>query len=152
MKIILLRDVEKLGKKYDVKDVADGHARNFLIPQGLAKPATEVALREIETEKATAELAAELDLKKTEETVQELDGQEIEIQAKIGDDGKLFGSITPLKITKAIQEKGFDIKKNQVKLEEPIKEVGEYEITLELDHGLETKIKIIVTEEIKEKA
>ena len=54
MKIILLRDVEKLGKKYDVKDVADGHARNFLIPQGLAKPATEVALREIETEKATA--------------------------------------------------------------------------------------------------
>ncbi|OIO48463.1 MAG: 50S ribosomal protein L9 [Parcubacteria group bacterium CG1_02_40_82] len=152
MKIILLRDVEKLGKKYDVKDVADGHARNFLIPQGLAKPATEVALREIETEKATAELAAELDLKKTEETVQELDGQEIEIQAKIGDDGKLFGSITPLKITKAIQEKGFDIKKNQVKLEEPIKEVGEYEITLELDHGLEAKIKIIVTEEIKEKA
>jgi len=152
MKIILLRDVEKLGKKYDVKDVADGHARNFLIPQGLAKPATGVALREIETEKATAELAAELDLKKTEETVQELDGQEIEIQAKIGDDGKLFGSITPLKITKAIQEKGFDIKKNQVKLEEPIKEVGEYEITLELDHGLEAKIKIIVTEEIKEKA
>jgi len=152
MKIILLRDVEKLGKKYDVKGVADGHARNFLIPQGLAKPATEVALREIETEKATAELAAELDLKKTEETVQELDGQEIEIQAKIGDDGKLFGSITPLKITKAIQEKGFDIKKNQVKLEEPIKEVGEYEITLELDHGLEAKIKIIVTEEIKEKA
>lgn len=152
MKIILLKDVEKLGKKFDVKDVADGYARNFLIPQGLAKPATETALRELETEKAAVELAAELDLKKTEETVQELDGQEIEIQVKIGDDGKLFGSVTPLKIVKAIQKKGFDIKKNQIKLEEPIKEVGEYEVTLELDHGLEAKIKIIVTEEIKEKA
>jgi len=148
MKIILLKDVEKLGNKYDVKDVADGYARNFLIPKGLAKPATEAALKELETEKATAELAAELDLKKTEETVQGLDGQEIEIQAKIGDDGKLFGAITPLKISKVLEAKGFDVKKKQIKIEEPIKEVGEYEVTLELDHGLEAKIKVIVTEEI----
>jgi len=150
MKVILIQDVEKLGKKYDVKEVADGHARNFLIPKGLAKPATEAALKVLETEKATAEFAAELDLKKTEEMVASLDGQEIEIQTKIGDDGKLYGAITPAKISKVLETKGFNVKKKQIKLAEPIKEIGEHEVTLELDHGLEAKIKIIVTEEIKE--
>ena len=98
MKVILLQDVEKLGKKYDVKEVADGYARNFLLAKGLAKPATESSIRELATEKEKAETAAELDLKKTEEMVASLDGQEVEIGAKIGDDGKLYGAITPQKI------------------------------------------------------
>jgi large subunit ribosomal protein L9 len=150
MKVILIQDVEKLGKKFDVKEVADGFARNFLFPKGLAKPATEAALRELETEKATAEFAAELDLKKTEEMVAELDGQEIELQAKMGDDGKLYGSITPAKISKVLEAKGFEVKKKQIKMAESIKEVGEHEVSLELDHGLEAKIKVIITEEVKE--
>ncbi|OGZ34455.1 MAG: 50S ribosomal protein L9 [Candidatus Portnoybacteria bacterium RBG_19FT_COMBO_36_7] len=150
MKVILIKNVEKLGKKFDVKEVADGFARNFLFPKGLAKPVTEAALKELKTEKEKAELAAELDLKKTEEMVAALDGQEIEIQAKIGDDGNLFGSITTLKLLKALEARGFDIKKKQIKLEEPIKETGEHEVTLELDHGLEARIKVVVTEEIKE--
>jgi len=150
MKVIFLKDVEKVGKKFDVKEVADGYARNFLFPKGLAKPATEAALKELETEKATAEFAAELDLKKTEEMVASLDGQEIELQTKIGDDGKLYGSITPAKISKVLEVKGFDVKKKQIKLAEPIKETGEHEVTLELDHGLEAKIKVIVTEEAEQ--
>lgn len=150
MKIILLCDVEKLGKKFDVKEVADGYARNFLFPKGLAKPATEAALKTLEAEKAAAEAVAEADLKNTEALVATLDGQEIEMSAKIGDDGKLYGSITPLKICKALQEKGFDVKKSQIKSQEPIKEIGEHDVLLELPHGLEAKIKVIVTEEVKE--
>src|SRR4030042_519780 len=150
MKVILIKNVEKLGKKFDVKEVAHGFTTIVLCPRALAKPVTEAALKELKTEKEKAELAAELDLKKTEEMVAALDGQEIEIQAKIGDDGNLFGSITTLKLLKALEARGFDIKKKQIKLEEPIKETGEHEVTLELDHGLEARIKVVVTEEIKE--
>lgn len=150
MKIILLRDVEKLGKKFEVKEVADGFARNFLIPKGLAKPATESALKTLEAEKAAAEATAVEDLKKTEEMVASLDGQEIEISVKAGEDGKLYGSLTPLKITKILKDKGMEIKKNQIKLSQPIKEIGEHEITIEFPHGLEAKVKLIVSEEVKE--
>jgi len=149
MKVILLRDVEKLGKRFDVKDVADGYARNFLLPKGLAKQATEAAIKQSEIEKKAAELAAEMDLKVAEEGVVALDGQEIEIKAKISEDGKLYGAITPVKLVKILKEKGFEIKKNQIKLSTPIKEVGEYDVALELSHGLEATIKIIVVEEEK---
>jgi len=150
MKIILLKDVEKLGKKLDVKTVADGYARNFLFPRKLAKLATAPALKQLEIERAAAALVAESDLKKTEEAVALLDGQEIEIVAKTGEDGKLYGSITPLKISKALQDKKFNVKNKQVKLDEPIKEIGEHEVMIEFPHGLEAKIKVIVTEEVKE--
>ncbi|MBI4708854.1 MAG: 50S ribosomal protein L9 [Candidatus Portnoybacteria bacterium] len=150
MKVILTKDIEKIGKKYEVKEVADGFARNFLFPKKLAKPATESQLKQLEAEKAAAELIAEADLKETEELVASLDGQEIEMTAKSGDDGKLYGSITPLKICKILQEKGFKVQKKSVKLDDPIKEAGEHDIMLELPHGLEAKIKLIVTEEIKE--
>lgn len=152
MKVILIQDVEKLGKKYDVREVANGFARNFLFPKNLAKPATASALKILEAEKAAAEAEAEEDLKKVEETVAMLDGQEIEIPTKIGEDGKLYGAITPQKIVSTLKEKGFLITKKQVKLGEPIKEMGEYDISLEFAHGLEAKIKIIVIEEAGKKA
>lgn len=151
MKVILLCDVEKLGKKNEIKDVADGYARNFLFPQKLAEPATESAVKKLEAELAAAEALAEEDLEKTEETVAILDGQEIEISVKIGEDGKLYGAITPQKIANVLEEKGFLVKKKQVRLEGPIKETGEYDIVIEFPHGLEAKIKVIVTEEAKEK-
>jgi len=150
MKVILLKDINKLGKKYDIKDVADGYARNFLIPKKLAKQANETAVKALEAEKAAAETMAVLDLKATEELVANLDGQEIEIPVKVSEEGKLYGALTPLKISKAFQEKGFEIKKSQIKIDEPIKEAGEYEITIEFSHGLEAKIKIIVVEETRE--
>ena len=150
MKVILSQDIENLGKKLDVKKVADGYARNFLIPNNLAKPATEATLKELATAKETLEKQAEEDLKVQEEVASQLDGQEIEMAVKCDDSGKIYGSITAVKIAKAIKDKGFDIKKNQIKLVEPIKEVGEYDdVLIEFPHGLEAKIKIIVTEEPK---
>lgn len=150
MKVILLKDVNKLGKRFDIKEVADGYARNFLLSKNLAKPATEAAVKALETEKAAAEAMAVLDLAQTQDLVARLDGQEIEIPAKVSEEGNLYAGLTPQKISKVLQEKGYDVRKNQVRISGPIKEVGEYEVIVEFSHGLEAKVKIIVSEEVKE--
>ena len=149
MKVILLQDVQEVGKKNEVKEVADGFARNYLFPKELAKPAFQDALKQLEREKEIAVKEAEEDLAATESLVAQLDGQEIEITAKVDEGGKLYGSITAAKVAKAIKEKGFVIKPKQIKLTEPIRETGESEVNLEFPHGLEAKIKVIVAEEMK---
>lgn len=149
MKVILLKDVETLGKKNDVKEVSDGHARNFLFPNGLAKVATEEALKRLEEEKEAKAKKAEAELVQEEQVISELDGQEIEITAKADESGKLYGAITEAKLVKALKDKGFDVAKKNIKLAESIKETGEYEVMIELSHGLEAKIKIIITQEAK---
>ncbi len=150
MKVILLKDVEKLGKNGEVKNVADGYARNFLIPNKMAVLATKSELIKLEEEKKIETEKAEEELKLYQGIASQIDGLELEIPAKVIEDGKLFGAITTAKIVEVLKEKNFEIKKEQIKLEEPIKEIGEYEATVEFPHNLESKIKIIVTEE-KEK-
>lgn len=149
MKVILLQDVENLGKREDVKNVADGYARNFLFPKNLAKPATKQALEELKKQKELEAQKAEEDLKKVQEIVAQIDRLEIETLAKVDEQGKLYGSINEIKIGQILKEKGFDIKKDQIKIPQPIKEVGEYPVTILFDHGLEAEIKIIVIEEKK---
>ena len=147
MKIILLQDVDKVGKKYEVKNVSDGHARNFLIPQGVAKPATEQSLKWLETQKEIFRKKAEEALKKTQEFASGLDGMEVVISVKIGEDGQLFESIGQQKISEKLKELGFEIKKSQILLEEPIKVAGEYPIKVHLEHNLEPEIKVMIVEE-----
>jgi large subunit ribosomal protein L9 len=147
MRVILLQDVEKLGKKYDIKEVADGYARNFLIPKGLAKPATEEALKWLETQKEIEAKKAEEDLKKVQEIASAVDDQEVIIPVKVGEEGQLFESITAQKISEKLKEIGFDIKKTQIDLAEPIKELGEYPVKIKFEHNLEAEIKVIVVEE-----
>ena len=147
MRVILLRDVENLGKKYDIKKVKDGYARNFLIPQGLAKPATEEALIWLETKKEIEAKKAEEELKKIQEKATAIDGQELIIPVKIGEEGQLFESITSQKISEKLKELGFEIKKTQIDLPKPIKELGEFPIKIKFEHNLEAEIKVIVIEE-----
>ena len=147
MRVILLKDVEKLGKKGEIKAVADGYARNFLIPNKLAVLATKSELAKLEEQKKIEAQKAEEELLHFQEIASQVDGLEIEMPAKVSEDGKLFGAVTPSQITEKLKEKGFDIGKEQVKLESPIKEIGEYEATVEFPHNLEAKIKVIVIEE-----
>jgi len=147
MKIILLQDIDNLGKKYEIKEVADGYARNFLIPKGLAKPATKENLKWLETQKEIEVKKAEEELKKVEAVATNIDGQEIIIPVKIGEEGQLFESITSQKIYEKLKELGFEIKKSQIDLPEPIKELGEYPVKIKFEHNLEAEIKIIVVEE-----
>lgn len=147
MKIILLQDIENLGKKDDVKKVANGYARNFLLPRNLAKPATKEAVAELEKQKELETKEAEEELKAVQEIVSKVDGLEIEIKEKIDEKGELYGSINEQRISSILKEKGFDIKKQQIKIPQPIKEVGEYPITILFDHNLEAEVKIIVVDE-----
>ncbi len=146
MKVILLQDVEDLGKKYEVKEVKDGHARNFLLPNKLAKAATKQALKWLTDQKEVIEKEAEEDLKKAQELASRLDGLETTIEVKIGDEGQLFEAITNQKIADKLKEMGFDVKKSQVLLENPIKQQGEFSISINLAHNLEAEIKIIIAE------
>ncbi|MBU2540000.1 50S ribosomal protein L9 [Patescibacteria group bacterium] len=147
MKVILLQDIEKLGKKYDIKEIKDGYARNFLIPGNLVKLATKENLNWLNNQRKKEEEQAAEELKKVQESASTLDGTEINISVKVGGDEQLFESINEQKIVEKLKEAGFKIKKNQIKLEKPIKELGEFPIKIILDHNLEAEITIVVTAE-----
>ena len=151
MKVILLQDVDGLGKKYEIKEVKNGHARNFLLPQKQAKAATKEALKWLADQKEVIEKEAEEDLKKAQELASKLDGFELNILVKVGDEGQLFESINSQKIIEKLKENGFEVKKSQVKLEEPIKDVGEFPVNISLDHNLEAEIKVIIAAEKNDK-
>ncbi len=147
MKVILLQDIEELGKKYEIKEVKNGYARNFLIPQGLVKIATDKALEGLKIQKEAEEKKAEQSLKTIQEVASTLDGQEVIISVKVGEDGQLFESISVQKIFDELKKMGFNVKKKQIDLAEPIKELGEFPVKIKLDHNLEPEITIVVSEE-----
>ncbi len=144
MKVILLQDVENVGKKFEIKEVKPGHARNFLIPQKLAQLATKQALKWLEGQKKNIAVVAEEDLKKIQELASKLDGAEITLLVKIGKDGQLFESINAQKIAEKMKEMGYEVKKSQIGLEKPIKEIGEFPVKIYLDHNLEAGITVFV--------
>ncbi|MCD6148664.1 50S ribosomal protein L9 [bacterium] len=147
MKIVLLEDIDKLGKKYEIKEVSDGYARNFLIPKGLAKLATpkNIKLAKIKKEKELRK--AEEQLRRVQKMAAQIEGQEITISLKTGEKGQLFESVTSQMVSKKLAEMGFEIKKSQIEISKPIKEIGEYPVKIDFEHGLEAEIKLIVTEE-----
>jgi len=150
MKVILLKDVPDIGKKGEVKNVSDGYAKNFLFSKKLAKQASKQALKELESEKETEAHQAEAELQQTQDLVSRIDGLEIEVPVKADESGNLYGSINDVKLCAIFKEKGFEVKKNQIKISQPIKALGEYPVTILFDHGLEADIKIIVIEEVKD--
>jgi len=147
MKIILLEDVEKLGKKYEIKEVKDGYARNFLFPKGLAKQATENSLKWLAMQEETGEKKAEEELEKIEGDVVKIDGVEVLTPVKVGEKEQLFEKITSQKISEKLKGLGFNIKKDQIELEEPIEEIGEFPIKIKFEHKLEAEINVIVVEQ-----
>ena len=147
MKVILLEDVESVGKKYEVKEVKDGHARNFLIPNKLVKLANKKNLKWLESKKGEIDQEAEEDLKKSQELASKLDDLELNIYVKVGTEGQLFESINNVKIAEKLKEMGYDVKKTQVTLNNPIKELGEFPVKISLDHNLESDIRVIISAE-----
>jgi large subunit ribosomal protein L9 len=147
MKVILLKDIEKLGKKFEIKEVKNGYARNYLIPKGLAKPATKEALEWLKIQKEIEAKKAEEELKKIQELASSVDGLEITIPVKVNEKGQLFEKINSQKISEKLQEMGFKIKKSQINLPKPISEIGEFPIKINFEHNLEAEIKLIIVEE-----
>jgi len=149
MRIILLKDIEELGKKNEVKEVKDGYAKNFLIPKGLAKIATKKAMEQLEVQKELEAQKAEEELSKTQTLIEGMEGMEFIISVKLGDEGQLFESVTPQKIQETLKRSGFDIKKSQIEISQPVKELGEFPAKIKFDHNLEAEITIIVEEQKK---
>lgn len=146
MKVILLQNVDSLGKEGEVKDVADGYARNFLIPRKIAEAATENAMKNAETKKKKIAESAKMQLEEAQKLAELLEGRELYIKVK-EKDGKLFGSVNEKTIAKTFKEEGVKIDPISIKLAEPIKEVGEYEASINLDHGLEANFRVILISE-----
>lgn len=151
MRIILLKDIENLGKKLDIKEVKDGYARNFLIPKKLAKLATKESLKWLEIQKEIQTKKSEEDLKIIQKLTSSIDGLEVIIPVKIGEKNQLFEGINSQKIAEKLKEMGFKIKKNQIELPEPLKELGDYPIKIKFEHNLEAEIKIIIAEKEENK-
>jgi large subunit ribosomal protein L9 len=146
MKVILLKNVESLGKKNEMKEVSIGYARNFLLPNKLAVLATEENIAQWENQKKMDEEKAESELKETEQLVSKLDGREVVVGVKVGKEGQVFESVTKQKIADKLKEMDFQIEKSQIVLESPIKELGEFDVKLSFNHNLEAEIKVIVSE------
>ena len=147
MKVLLIKDVYKLGRAGEVKKVADGYGRNFLIPQGLAVLASAGAMKQIERIKSQAEIRRNAQNEELKGLADQIKGVVIEFTVKAGETGKLYGSITPGDVAAALTEKvRFEVKRQQVDMM-PIREVGEYPAHVRLTMDLVPEIKIIVHSE-----
>ena len=147
MKVVLLQDVEKVGKQYETREVADGFARNFLIAKNLAKPATPEMQDWAKLQKEIQEKKAEENLAQIQKAASAIDGQEVMLEVKIGPEGQLFESITSQKIAERLKEMGFEVKKGQIDLAEPLHERGEYPVKIKFEHNLEAEIRVIISGE-----
>lgn len=147
MKVILLQEIPKLGHKNEVKNVADGYARNFLFPRKLAKPATEAALKILEEQKAREERERSIEYQKYKALAEKLKSLTLTFKVKIGEKGRAFGSVTAVKIRDALKKQGIEAEKEWIELDEPFKTAGEYAVKIKLPQGLKGEIKIVVEAE-----
>lgn len=131
MKVILLQDIAKVGKRHEVKDVADGHALHFLIPQGMAKAATPEALAGLEQRKTKVAEEEQAEHEALQNTVNTVDGQTLSLTLKANEQGHLFAAVHAQEISVALEkEMNVMVPKENLTLEEPIKQVGDYDISL----------------------
>lgn len=141
MKVILLRPVEKLGREGDIKEVAVGYARNYLIPHGLADEATPDLVAQMSKRRDRQRHGAELELAQVEALAAKLQGSEISITAKASPEGTLYASVSPAKIASALEAKGLGVSKEQIAAGH-LKAVGDHEVIVSLPHGLESTITV----------
>jgi len=147
MKVLLCEDIDRLGWLGDVVEVKTGYARNYLLPQGLAKIASEASIRAIAEEKAKRAEQRKLEGKRLEEAVKAIEGAEAVVAAKANEQGHLFGSITERLIAANLREQGFEVRDEIVQLPEHIKEIGTHSVTLKFRDDLTATINVVVVPE-----
>lgn len=147
MKVILTQDVKSQGKKGDLINVSDGYANNFLLPKGLAKPATKQAVNELESKKGAQQFHRNQEEKKAENIAERMKEFKVKLTAKAGKEGKLFGSITSKDVAKALKEQyNIDIDKRKIDLQDGIKTCGIRDVKVTLYSGVVGTFKVEVTE------
>jgi large subunit ribosomal protein L9 len=148
VKIVLREDVESLGKKGDLLDVADGYARNYLVPRGLALQATKGAAAQSEAMRRNREAREVRDRAAAQELADRLRTTPVRITARAGEGGKLFGSVTTTDIATAVAEAtGVEVDRRRIALDEPIRELGDVEVTVALHADVDTVVAVSVVAE-----
>jgi large subunit ribosomal protein L9 len=147
MKIILRQDFETLGKMGEVVEVSSGYARNFIIPKRIGYEATPGNLRTLEEEKKAHISRAQKELVNAKKLAEELEKVSITLPMKVGEDEKLFGSVTNQMVADALKEKGYTLDKRSIEIEESIKALGIYSVNVHLYTGVDAKVKIWVVRE-----
>lgn len=146
-KIILRQDMPSLGNTGDVVTVEQGYARNYLIPRNMAFPFSADGLRRVEKDRKRAEQVRLAQMAEFEALAKRLEGVQLTFEERVSEEGHLFGSVSAHAISNRLAEQGLKVKDSDVRLSEPLREVGEYEIPIHVHGDLETSIKIWVVAE-----
>ena len=144
VEVILRDDVPNLGKIGDVVRVKPGYARNYLLPRGLAIEANSKNLRVLEHQKRVIGAKAERDHKAAETQAKQVDGLEIRVQARAGEEGRLFGSVTNLDIERLLATRGVTVDRRRIQLDEPIKQLGTYRVVVQVGRDVRATVQVVV--------
>lgn len=147
MEVVLMKDYENLGKALDVVPVKNGYARNFLIPQGIAVPATEGNKKRVAEAKNIAEKREGKKIAEAKEIADKIAEIPCTIPVKVGEEDKIYGSVSSQEISDFLKKEGFNVEKRQVALEEPIKQLGVYTVTINLYRTVSANLKVWVVKE-----
>jgi large subunit ribosomal protein L9 len=147
MKIILRKDVEKLGKAGEIIELKRGYARNYLIPQGFAIEASAANMKIYEQEKAAVQRRFQQEVSTAEELAAQLNAVSVTAAIQVGEEDRVFGAITNQNIADLLAEKGYEIDRKKIILEEPIKALGVFEVPIKIHSEVEAKIKVWVVRE-----
>jgi len=148
MKVVFIKDVTRVGRAGEVKEVADGYAKNFLLPKKLALPATPSSIKMAEALLRKEEQGQQLHAEELVEVARQLEGLSLDFKMKVMEEGRLYGSIRDNQIAEELKRlTGIDIERTRIELLEPIRQVGSYELTIRLGRDLAPKVKVVVTGE-----
>ncbi|UCF80618.1 MAG: 50S ribosomal protein L9 [Acidobacteriota bacterium] len=147
MKLILRDHVEGLGGRGTVVEVKEGYARNYLLPKGLALPASEASMRRIEAERKRIVVAEASAHEEAAQLAERMRDVSLTLAKKVGENQELFGSVTVAEIAEKLSEAGFEIDRKLIRLNEPIRKLGIYDVTLELHHEVQPVVKVWVVKE-----
>lgn len=145
--IILQQDIENLGEAGEVVDVSAGYARNYLLPRGLAIPATAGNMKRIEQERRRLERARTRERDRAGELSEQLADRSLSFSVRAGEEGRLFGSVTSSDIADRLAEEGIEVDRRLIRLDEPIKELGVYRVAVELHADVRPELKVWVVAE-----
>lgn len=147
MKVILRQNIESLGQIGDVVEVKAGYARNYLIPRKYAYAALKGNVKALDEEKKNLEMKKQHEIHAAEKLLTEIEKISVSIPVQVGEEDKIFGTVTTQMIADALKEKGFELDKRKIEIEEPIKSLGIYSISIKLHSSVNAKVKVWVVRE-----
>ncbi len=147
MKVILAENIASLGRIGDLVKVAAGYARNYLVPKGLALEATEKNVRDLEHKKRMLARKREKVRQQMLSQAEKLKQVRVTLVRKVAEEDRLYGSVSTVDIAKALEDQGFAVDRKDIKLVQPIKQLGEYQVSIRVDADVETEIKVVVHKE-----